>query len=218
MAGLLRKRAGSGAKLAWTITKWVVGWPLAVFGLAGLPDTILQWSKWIERAISLADRAMSDPRIHQIAVEIAGVAAFLNLWPMRVALFLTGVSIIVWQSPRVWVFRHQIWSFGRRLLVEQIWIDRATALKLVRESDWAKTRDQPRSAWSTLVAGNFNFDKDRIQFNRLIELTLDSFEKRGAYYARDIEGVMKYDEGALRAFLDEAITNETLRRYGDIPK
>jgi hypothetical protein len=115
-------------------------------------------------------------------------------------------------------WRRYVFFFRSRLLSEQVWIDKEAALDLIKASDWARTRDQSRSTWSFVIGGISNSDRDRIQFSRFIELALHNFARRGTYYAREIEGIMKYDEGALRTFLDDAITADTLKRFGDLPE
>ena len=142
------------------------------------------------------------------------------LFHFTLAVF-AAIALISPQSVSV-EWRRYVFFFRSRVLSEQVWIDRATALTLIKASDWAKTRDQ-RSPWGALLrgalaGGNVNYDRDSIQFNRFIELTLKNFEKRGSYYAHEIDGVMKYDEGALRKFLDDALTTDTLKRFGDLPE
>jgi hypothetical protein len=118
-------------------------------------------------------------------------------------------------------WRRYVFFFRSRILSEQVWIDRATALALIKASDWAKTRDQ-RSPWGvlagSLIGGNMNYNRDNIQYDRFIELTLKNFEKRGTHYSREMDGVKKYDESAIRQFLDDALTADTLKRFGDLPE
>ena len=63
-----------------------------------------------------------------------------------------------------------------------------------------------------------NYNRDNIQYDRFIELTLKNFEKRGTHYSREMDGVKKYDESAIRQFLDDALTADTLKRFGDLPE
>ncbi len=146
-------------------------------------------------------------------------------WPLLVkmpsfhaGLAALAVSALLWGSLPAWTFRHRLWLFGRGILGEQVWVDRETALKIIRSSDWAKTREPNPTPWAALIGGGANsIEKDRIQFRRFIELTLDSFEKHGNVYARIIDGIMQYDEGALRGFLQTALDNDAIKRFGDLP-
>lgn len=150
-------------------------------------------------------------------------------WPLfvRKPLFhfalaaVAAIALVSPQSPST-NWRRYVFFFRSKVLSEQVWIDRAAALSLIKSSDWAKTRDIGRGLlpnWLTgSIGGAINFDRDRIQYERFIELTLHQFARRGNYYAREIDGVMKYDEGALREFLDNALTTDTLKRFGSLPE
>ncbi len=152
----------------------------------------------------------------------------LTAWPLVVkrpishfALAAVGAAALLSSPAAFSEWRRYVFFYRSRVLSEQVWIDKETALTLIKASDWAKTRNQ-RTPWSLLRAslsgGTYNYDRDNIQFNRFIELTLHNFARRGNYHAREIDGIMKYDEGALRAFLDDALTADTLKRFGDLPE
>ncbi|MGH6818520.1 MAG: hypothetical protein ACREC1_07090 [Methylovirgula sp.] len=138
-------------------------------------------------------------------------------WPcFHWSLAIVATLALVWELEPFARLRHPL-RLWRSALGEQVWIDREAALGLIRASDWAKTREPPRGFAAFVIANVYNFEKDRIQFDRFIQLTLESFENRSTAYTRIIEGRKQYDETALRNFLDNALTNDVIKRFGDLP-
>lgn len=147
------------------------------------------------------------------------------LWPeavtgLRFQVPLAGLAFLVLISaPRnffSWL-RHIRFKW-RQALGEPTWIDYETALKVIRASDWAKTREPSTSPWMAFLSGSgINIGKDSIQFNHFIKMSLSSFEERNKEYVRMIDGNKHYSEEQLRLFLDHALDADTIKRFGDIP-
>jgi len=104
----------------------------------------------------------------------------------------------------------------RQALGEPTWIDYDTALKVIRASDWAKTREPSASPWIAFISG-VNIERDRLQFNHFIKMTLNSFEERNNENVRLICGNKQYSEERLRLFLHHALDADTIKRFGELP-
>jgi hypothetical protein len=128
-----RKRIKFIAKRAWDFTKWVVGWPLAILGLSGIPDSIDAWSKIFDGLLQLVGRVMTDQRVQQLAEKAVEFANFVNKTPIRVMLVPVGVSILIWGWRPFWSLRHRVlFRLWRLILNEQKWISREDAISSLR--------------------------------------------------------------------------------------
>ena len=146
------------------------------------------------------------------------------MWPHFVVrplfhfILAAAVTIALLFRDPAWLrWRDYVFFFRSRVLNEQVWIDREAALKTIKTSKWAETRN-PSSAFSVIFnLTSFTPEKDTILFNRFLELTLKNFEAKGTAFAREIDGKMQYDENALREFLDDALSHDSIKKYGDLP-
>ena len=108
-------------------------------------------------------------------------------------------------------------SSRSRLLRERIWIDKAAALAIIKTSEWASVRN-PSSLSALLMSSFPGFSPERgILFDRFVELTLRNFSEKGDWAAREVDGAMQYEEHALREFLDNALSADAIKKFGDVP-
>jgi len=205
----------------WRFIKWAVGWPLAFLGFVGLPDTLNQWARFIDWALVQIGAIMTDPRVQYLAQKAVAVADFVNQTPVRVALVIVGVAILIWGWRPFWSLRHRLRFVWRTFLGEETWISREDALKLIRASDWAKLREPVSSiADSTarlLGGGQSPYDRNVILYRRYIEMTLEKFEMYNPTCVREDEGKKQYSERLLRYFVDGALDDEAIAKFGKLP-
>ncbi len=97
MLGVMRRTRGNRlAGRLWRFTKWAVGWPLAFFGLVGFSETLNSWDAFFSKLLAQVGAIMTDPRAEYLAAKAVAVATFLNHTPIRVALVIVGVGVLIW--------------------------------------------------------------------------------------------------------------------------
>lgn len=138
-------------------------------------------------------------------------------WPVfHWLLAISATLTLVWDWRPFELLRHpfRLW---RLAVGEEAWIDRQSALKMIRDSEWAATR-RPPIGLAALIAGmSYSADKDRIQFERFLELTLDSFDGQSSSNTKMIGEKRYYAETRLLHFLDAALNRDVIKRFGDVP-
>lgn len=77
------------------VAKWLLGPPLALLGIAGVPEDLETWSGWI-------DRVVNDPLVQDLAAKAVRIAAFLNQGWTRAALTTAGVALLAWPAFLLW--------------------------------------------------------------------------------------------------------------------
>lgn len=189
-------------------------------GLAGLPDDLATWEKWL-------DFIMHDPAIALWAERAVTVAQFTNQWWVRALLFAIGTIGMLWGVRPVWRLRHKLSFRWRRLLAEQVWITAEDALKIIRESNWARLKEPTTpsfgSVWNNLfgerqtISGLSNNQRQGLKFDAFLSLVLKKFCEANPNSHRVNEGSKEIDEVALRAALDKALESELVQDFGDIP-
>jgi hypothetical protein len=144
-------------------------------------------------------------------------------WPMFVkaplahfSLAAVATATLLWGSLRAWHFSHRLLSFGRRFLGEQVWIDRETALKSIRSSDWAKLKE-PTSSIFDAFSGGYSPAKAEIMFTHYIEMALKNFEYANESYVREQDGQKQFLEDRLLSFINQALDGDAIKRFGDLP-
>lgn len=141
------------------------------------------------------------------------------------ALVTASSLILIWNWRPVWnVRRRAIFSWRMTVLGEETWIGRDSALKIIRGSDWAQIREPAFSMIEQLAqsmrfstSGKTEYDRDLLRFNRFIAMTLESFERNNPSAVREVDGKKEYAEGVLRTFMDNALDDEVIQRFGQIP-
>ncbi|CAG1015842.1 hypothetical protein RHIZO_05170 [Rhizobiaceae bacterium] len=210
-------------KRTWSWGKRIVGGGLALIGLAGLPDDIATWAKWI-------DRMAYDPRVLELAEKAVEFSEVVNQWWIRGLLIVVGVSLAAWAWKPFWRLRHR-WLFKwRRLVSEQVWITRDDALKLMKESPWGRLKEpnvvRSVSVFETMalgltrertIYGLSDTQKKLLKYEVFLDKTLDKFCETNPIACRLNEGISQVDETALRAFLRVAMDEEISEEFGDIP-
>jgi hypothetical protein len=107
-------------------------------------------------------------------------------------------------------------------LGEAVWLDRASALKVIRSSEWAQLR-APGVTLADFIGRSLNIggtspvDADATRFRVYIELTLDSFEQNNAAYVRENDNKKEYREDKLLLFIRKAMEAEVEQKFGPIP-
>ena len=129
-----------------------------------------------------------------------------------------GATVALLSGVQVWTYwRRYVFLFRSRLLRERIWIDKAAALAIIKTSEWASVRN-PSSLSALLMSSFPGFSPERgILFDRFVELTLRNFSEKGDWAAREVDGAMQYEEHALREFLDNALSADAIKKFGDVP-
>lgn len=212
------------AKKTWEAFKWLSGWPLAIFSIFGIPDGLSWWSKQFEQFIALVDGAMSDPRVHWLASIAVEITTYLNFWPIRAALFLFGVSIILWRVRPYRLFRSRIFFLWKRALENGKWIDKQAALDLIRASDWARVREPPVSIMDAFASqvhvtmkGVAPATKTEMQFRHFILLALRNFEIANPYSVKMVNDKKQYSEDKIIEFTERAFDDEVIEKFGKLP-
>jgi hypothetical protein len=217
-----RHRLWHFTKTSWRFTKWIVGWPLAIIGIVGLPDTINLWEKFIDKTETWIGEIMTDPHVKELAEKFVKIADIVNLFPVRVALVITGVAILIWAWP-FWKLRHRVLFLMRSILGEQTWISRADALKIIRSSEWAQLRAPGKTLGEILTRSLFlspeslALDATQTKFNVFLGMTLDSFENNNPNYVKITNDKKEYLEDKLLLFLKRSIEEEALKQFGPLP-
>jgi hypothetical protein len=221
LACMRGKRVKSTGKKIFGYAKWLLGWPFAIFGITGVTDSFDTWSRWIDKALSWAHSAMTDPRVQQLAAKAVEFADFVNQAPVRITLVIIGVLILIWGWRPFWSLRHHFFFLWRRALGEEVWIDGSKARQLLEESDWGRLR-RPISNFLDGIAGSLQggvspYAKNMLKFNHFIKLTMDSFEENNPNSVRLTSGKKEYKESVLRAFFSHALDDEVVKQFGDVP-
>lgn len=162
---------------------------------------------------------MTDPRVQFLAEWAVSVANFVNQTPIRVALVIVGVAILVWRWRPVWDLRHRLRFTWRAFLGEETWIGLDDALRIIRSSDWAKLREPTPGLFGNLGIGQglTEYQRDNIRFGRFIAMTLESFEQGHSNAVRLQGDTKEYAESKLRSFVDHALDAEVIEKFGKIP-
>lgn len=209
--------------MLWAALRWLGTWgwrgfavSTAIIGVAGLPDDFKTWSKWI-------DAVVNDPLVTALAEWAVAIAGFVNQPWFRITLVIVGMVMIIWPLRWFWRVRHRFLFKVRQTLSEEVWIDRGSALTLIRNSRWAGVR-QPKPTIGDMVrsSGIFGdtesiFQKRIRKFDDYCAMALDRFEKQNPQFARWAEGNKQYSEGKIREYLDEAYTDELEGEFGPLP-
>lgn len=186
---------------------------LVIVGLAGIPEDLVTWQEWI-------DRAMYDPQVTMLAERAVAVAQFVNQPWLRILLVIVAVSLLFWGARPFWSLRHKLWFLGKRIVSDQTWVDEQAAYRIVTDSEWARIREPFVGIFDNLaVFGRGGISpqmRKTRQFAHYCRLTLKSFAKNNPSAVRDNNG-REYEEVKLRQFLREALDEEVLQEFGDIP-
>lgn len=194
----------------------LVGFALAILGIAGAPDDYRAWVGWI-------DAVVSDPLVVQLAQKAVQLANFVNLIWVRSVLVVAGVLLFIWPLAWFWRLRHRVAFLWRRLLEEEVWTAADTAYQLVRQSDWAKTREPSVSVFEgltmkTLSAGETSAQNKLRMFDRFCRMALESFaEQNPSYLRKNSDGKFEYREDKLRRFLQSAFDDDVRKQFGTLP-
>jgi hypothetical protein len=131
---------------------------MAVVGLAGTPDDIETWTRWV-------DRMVNDPLVQALATRAVAITTFLNDPWVRAGLVISGLLILIWPLRWFWRLRHRLVFWGRRIVSDQVWISFDDALEVVRNSRWAD-RGATRSEDSGTTLSCLSFRCKWIQRNK----------------------------------------------------
>lgn len=191
-----------------------VGTALNILGLAGLPDDIDKWSIGI-------GYVTRDDRVLYLAEKAVAFAEFINQPYIRFTLLLIGFLILIWRVPAFWRFRNRVVFAWSAKVSGVVWINRARALEVMRNSRWGSLKE-PQGSWSDLVGNPMKFgmsetDRARERYNSFLELSLDSFEDRNPNCVKAEDGSTLYNEAALSKFLRNAMRDEVEAEFGNIP-
>ena len=200
-----------------------IGVCIAVVGLAGIPDDVATWSRWI-------DNLMYDPIVIALAERAVAVADFLNQNWVRGALVFAGVLMMIWPLRWFWRLRHRLKFKVRHLLAEQVWISRDDAVKVIKASPWGRlcepnvvksvtVFESLAQTWTRdrIIYGMSDVDKALLRYTVFVERTLESFCNANPTACRVNEGDNEIDETALKAFLEMAIDEDIKNEFGNPP-
>jgi hypothetical protein len=162
---------------------------------------------------------MTDPRVEYLASKALAVANFVNQTPVRVALVIIGVGILIWGWRPFWSLRHRLRFEWRTLLGEVTWISRDKAIELVRQSQWARSRkrrnEKPTSQFAfNLLMTNPEADEMQRMFYRWCVLALDGFSTHEPSAVRNVTTSTEYDEAALKNWLNGRYENDVISEFG----
>lgn len=194
----------------------LVGLALTILGIAGAPDNYKAWVGWINAVVS-------DPLVVELAQKAVQLATFVNRTWVRTVLVVAGVLLFIWPLAWFWRLRHRVAFWWRRLLEEEVWTDAQKAFELVRNSEWARSREPSVSVLDGLTArafisgGSSSQSKLRM-FNHFCRMALRKFAEDNPSYRREVaDGTLEYREDKLRRFLDNAYDEDTQKAFGDVP-
>lgn len=187
---------------------------LTVIGIAGLPDDVATWQRWLTRVIR-------DDRVVALARGAAEFGEWVSQPSVRALLIGVGLLSMFWGVPRFWRFRHKLLFDWRSRLSEEVWIDHASAKGVLKNSTWGQLRKPAQSLFAT-ISMNFTdsmteAEKAQKRFNVFLDLTLKSFAANNPKAVRQQDGVEQYEEGALRRFAEAAMLEEVVKEFGSIP-
>jgi len=180
---------------------------LTLLAIPDIPDEIAKWEQWLTDFVT-------DPRVHAVAVWASEVARIHNEIPVRLALGVIGIALLVWPARRFWRFRSKVWFLLRRTVTEIIWIDESKAFGLVHGSSWARyrfNRNKP-SVWTQPLMAGYGRDD---MYIRWCQKVLEHFEGQLNASRRAGDGKTEYNEGALRSYLQELYDSAVLKEFGD---
>jgi hypothetical protein len=198
----------------WRYGRWLGGIVLAVIGLAGIPDELAIWQRWIAEM-------MADPRVHALAVRITGLAHFIDQTWFRVLLMLVALLLLSWGiTPlRQWR-RHFLFSL-RHAMESQVWINAANALDLVMNSSWAKARKArkapPGGRFENFFAvgiDNPARDSRNAMFQHWCQEALKHFKDANSKSHREVGNKDEYDEVSLKEWLVERYRDDLETEFG----
>jgi hypothetical protein len=206
----------------WGFTKWLVGWPIAIVGLGGLPDSLDVWSRWIEKSLGWLHAAMTDPRVQQLATAAVSIADFINQSWVRAVLVCIGFAILAWGWRPFWRFRHKLWFLGKRALNQKNWIPQSKAVDLVENSRWGRSRkalaEKPRSVFTISNLSGLYQDPARdariVMFHNWCKMVLEQFEVDDRSEVRMNEELKEYSEGDLIQWLDDRYRSDIIAEFG----
>lgn len=105
---------------------------------------------------------------------------------------------------------------------EYVWIDRAAALQLMKNSRWGQIKRPNTSLLEfrmPATTGMTASEKAREKFSLYIEMSLDAFEEDNWDSVRtDQNGHKEYREDILRKFVGSAMKREIEDEFGEIPR
>lgn len=197
------------------IFKCPLGTLLSFIGLAGMQDDLATWLSWL-------DKVTREERILALAEQAVGYANWVNQPEVRVTFFVLGVILLMWRLPWVWRLRHRFIFAWRSAVSEEVWVSKASALQLLRNSQWGQLK---RPSTSILDFGKFGAsgmtegERAQSKYSAYIELALDAFEQDNPNSVRDAsDGSKEYGEGAIRKFSISALRDEIEVEFGPIPR
>ena len=208
-------------RFIWFVLKMLTyGWTLfgaasAVVGVAGIPDDIATWTRWI-------DAMVSDPTVIWLAEYAVAIASFINQLWVRVALVIIGCVIFIWPAREFWRARHRLIFWVRNKLEDKVWITREDAIELVSNSDWALAREPTITIFDRLNSnmlrqGMTPAEKLNSKFLRLCEMMLEQFEDHYDGVTREDDGHKLISEGDLRDHLKRAYDKDVIEEFGKLP-
>jgi hypothetical protein len=204
----------------WRFSRWVIGGGVFVIGLSGIPGDIELWQRWI-------DAIMYDPIVTELANKVVGFADFINQWWFRGLLVLSGLSIILWKTRPMWRLRHKLWFKWRKLVTEQVWISKESAIEILKNSDWGRLNEPNVVETISIfdmaaigsrrrtVYGMSDTQKALLKYNIFINKALNNFASSNPKSFNQKKD--EYDEVALRKFTRVAIDNDIESEFGSAP-
>jgi len=190
-----------------------ISFALGTAGLAGLPDDVATWQRWI-------DRITQDERFRRLGEEAAEAAIWFNQPVIRATLVLVGIALLLWRIPWFWRLRHKVIFQGKRVLADQVWINREKAIQLLWNSEWGQMKKPRSSAFefhSALTGVESQSERRLKKFRLYLRKTLDSFAEDNPSFVRPAENGIEYDQAALEKFLEHAVNAELFDEFGRIP-
>jgi hypothetical protein len=198
------------------------------WAIRGIFALILLAGAWSGRVLDLADKpdqfsklqeiighVMTDPRVQFVTAWVVTAVSILNRWWVQAILIAAAGMLLLWGVRPFWHLRHRIGFAWRRLMEPEVWIDRASAIQLVENSKWARSRNTTKMSFLSLAMGHPLFDQEK--FNRFCQLVLNGFGDANPQYIRDVDGKREYREDRLRAFLSAAYDSDVRKQFGEVP-
>ena len=105
---------------------------------------------------------------------------------------------------------------------DKVWIDKQQAVALIDNSEWARMKRPRRGALSWGISEyadpvESKFRQLERKFKIYLQKSLDSFETDNPDAVQQSENGKRYEEGALRKFLEYALNGELYDEFGSIP-
>lgn len=200
-------------KISWRILKFLFVVAITVIGIAGIPDDLATWQKWI-------DRMMRDPVVTELAEKAVNIAEFVNHPAIRITLVIVAIIVLIWPARRFWRLRHRLIYSWRKALQNEVWVSREAALALVINSRWGAVMapiKAPFSALQFLVAPDSKEQRKDKRFRQYCQLLLEKFEETNSRYVREEDNAKEYREDKLRQYLNRALVSELESEFGELP-